>query len=181
MSGCDRLGDGPRRLQARPSAKSPVKAAFEASARAWLEAARAGFLRAERRRSRTYPAWGCQTSPVFKPQRGGHRYRRGQRLPVGHATQLGSGNRCSIRGSLNGSQARIAVPAAVLAELEPTRGARDHDWGWQLGELLGTLGPSRSARSGSSPRRAEPDEIFEPLRKKKGDRGARQTRRPNRR
>ena len=26
----------------------------------------AGVLRAERRRSRTYPAWGCQTSPVLK-------------------------------------------------------------------------------------------------------------------
>jgi hypothetical protein len=31
-----------------------------------------GFLRAERRRSRTCPAWGCQTSPVLKPQRAGH-------------------------------------------------------------------------------------------------------------
>jgi hypothetical protein len=31
-----------------------------------------GFFRAERRRSRTYPAWGCQTSPVLKPYRAGH-------------------------------------------------------------------------------------------------------------
>ena len=29
-------------------------------------AADSGFLGAERRRSRTYPAWGCQTSPVLK-------------------------------------------------------------------------------------------------------------------
>ena len=39
-----------------------------------------GFLRAERRRSRTYLAWGCQTSPVLKTQRAGHAYQRGDAL-----------------------------------------------------------------------------------------------------
>lgn len=31
------------------------------------------------------------------------------------------------------------VPEDVLAELAPTRGARDYDFGWQLGKLLGTI------------------------------------------
>jgi hypothetical protein len=63
----DRLRDGPKRLQAAFSAKSPLQTAFKASTRSRHESAGVqGFLRAERRRSRTYPAWGCQTSPVLK-------------------------------------------------------------------------------------------------------------------
>jgi hypothetical protein len=34
------------------------------------------------------------------------------------------------------------VPAEVLDALEPTRGGRDHDWGWQLGKLFSTVEPS---------------------------------------
>ena len=43
--------------------------------------------RAERRRSRTYPAWGCQTSPVLKPQHAGHADQVGPRRA---STFLGS-------------------------------------------------------------------------------------------
>jgi hypothetical protein len=69
----DRLRDGPKRLQAAFSAKSPLQTAFKASTHARHEPAGVqGFLRAERRRSRTYPAWGYQTSPVLKPQHAGH-------------------------------------------------------------------------------------------------------------
>jgi hypothetical protein len=35
-----------------------------------------------------------------------------------------------------------SVPADVLAALDPALGVRDHDWGWQLGKLLGTSEPS---------------------------------------
>ena len=34
------------------------------------------------------------------------------------------------------------VPPDVLAELEPTCGARVHDWGWQLGKLFSIVEPS---------------------------------------
>src|SRR2546422_988576 len=64
----DRLRDGPKRLQAPFSAKSPLQTAFKASTLGRHEPADVqGLLRAERRRNRTYPAWGCQASPVLKP------------------------------------------------------------------------------------------------------------------
>jgi hypothetical protein len=34
-----------------------------------------------------------------------------------------------------------AVPPEVLAELDPRRGLRHRDWGWQLGKLLGGIDP----------------------------------------
>ena len=63
----DRVRDGLKRLEARSSAKYPLQTTFQANS---LHPHKAGylqgFLRAERRRSRTYPAVGYTTSPVLK-------------------------------------------------------------------------------------------------------------------
>jgi hypothetical protein len=48
-----------------------------------------GFLRAERRRSRTYPAVGYTTSPVLKTRHASHRYQRGQPRVAGTETTRG--------------------------------------------------------------------------------------------
>jgi hypothetical protein len=64
----DRVRDGPKRLQATISANCGLQIALPNKHSDPREpASLQGFHGAERRRSRTYPAWGCQTSPVLKP------------------------------------------------------------------------------------------------------------------
>jgi len=49
------------------------------------------------------------------------------------------------------SLAEGSVPADVLTALDPTLGVRDHDWGWQLGKLLGASEPSPLRALGLDP------------------------------
>ena len=110
----DRLRDGPKRLQARSSTKSPLQTAFKASTLDGHELPQVqGLLRAERRRSRTYPAWGCQTSPVLKPQRAGHADQRGSRdaRRGGRGGAARGASRTEVRPGSRGSRARLPAPS----------------------------------------------------------------------
>jgi hypothetical protein len=125
----DRARDGPKRLQARISAKSSLQITLQNKHADSREPGDLqGFLRAERRTSRTYPAWGWQTSPVLKPQRAGHRYRVGCTSsaacsePVGlQEDRISAPHTLRERGEQPGQASCLASKVALRS---PLRGRR---------------------------------------------------------